>query len=90
MRLLLVADVSPVVVLGGGERVLREHALRLHKRGHEVTVLCRAPGPDAPEQRPSPPSQVNSRIHRHIDEVCLKALDPDPALRYETAGDLAA
>ncbi|MGH7395457.1 MAG: glycosyltransferase family 4 protein, partial [Candidatus Methylomirabilales bacterium] len=49
MRLLLVADVSPVVVLGGGERVLREHALRLQKRGHEVTVLCRAPGPDAPD-----------------------------------------
>lgn len=49
MRLLLVADVSPVAVLGGGERVLREHALRLHKRGHEVTVLCRAPGPDAPD-----------------------------------------
>lgn len=48
MRLLLVADVSPVVVLGGGERVLREHALRLQERGHEVTVLCRAPGPDAP------------------------------------------
>jgi glycosyltransferase involved in cell wall biosynthesis/SAM-dependent methyltransferase len=48
VRLLLVADVSPVVVLGGGERVLREHALRLQKRGHEVTVLCRAPRPDAP------------------------------------------
>ncbi|MCI0370918.1 MAG: glycosyltransferase [candidate division NC10 bacterium] len=49
MRLLLVADVSPVVILGGGERVLREHALRLKKRGHEVTVLCRTPGPDAPD-----------------------------------------
>lgn len=48
MRLLLVADVSPVAVLGGGERVLREHALRLSKRGHEVTVLCRAPAADAP------------------------------------------
>jgi len=49
VRLLLVADVSPVAVLGGGERVLREHALRLQKRGHEVTVLCRAPRPDAPD-----------------------------------------
>lgn len=49
MKLLLVADVSPIAVLGGGERVLREHALRLRKRGHEVTVLCRAPGPGAPE-----------------------------------------
>lgn len=49
MRLLLVADVSPATILGGGERVLREHALRLRKRGHEVTVLCRAPGPEAPE-----------------------------------------
>lgn len=44
MRILFVADVSPVEVIGGAERVLREHVIRLSPRGHNVTVLSRCSG----------------------------------------------
>lgn len=43
MRILVVADVSPVVVRGGGERVLDEQAARLHRAGHAVRVVARTP-----------------------------------------------
>ncbi len=48
MKVLLLADVSPWKVIGGAERVLREHATRLARRGHQVVVLCRQPAPEAP------------------------------------------
>lgn len=44
VRLLLVADVDPLRVIGGGERLLAGHAAALHARGHEVTVCSGAPG----------------------------------------------
>jgi glycosyltransferase involved in cell wall biosynthesis len=43
VRVLVVADVSPVVVRGGGERVLAEQTARLHQAGHRVRVVCRTP-----------------------------------------------
>lgn len=42
MRVLVVSDVSPVVIQGGAERVLWEHASRLAARGHEVRIVARA------------------------------------------------
>jgi glycosyltransferase involved in cell wall biosynthesis/SAM-dependent methyltransferase len=46
---LVVADVAPAVVRGGGERALWEWARRLAARGHTVRVLGRADGsPPAP------------------------------------------
>ncbi len=48
LRLLVVADVSPVESHGGAARVIREQSRRLATRGHEVTVLCRHPGGDIP------------------------------------------
>jgi glycosyltransferase involved in cell wall biosynthesis/SAM-dependent methyltransferase len=49
LRILSVADVSPLAVIGGGERVLWEQMRRLAGRGHDVRVLCRtaaaAPAP---------------------------------------------
>ncbi|MCD6170475.1 MAG: glycosyltransferase family 4 protein [Candidatus Latescibacteria bacterium] len=48
MRILFVADVSPVKVIGGAERVLREHTVRLARRGHAVFVLTRGMGEDVP------------------------------------------
>jgi len=42
LRVLAVADVSPLAVVGGGERVLWEQMRRLARRGHDVRVLCRA------------------------------------------------
>jgi glycosyltransferase involved in cell wall biosynthesis/SAM-dependent methyltransferase len=43
MNVLVVADVSPLRVLGGGERVLGELARGLRARGHAVRIVCRAP-----------------------------------------------
>lgn len=44
MRLLLVSDLDPVVVIGGGERLLAAHAAGLADRGHEIIVCSGAPG----------------------------------------------
>ena len=43
MRILIVSDVSPIVVLGGAERVVWEQASRLAAAGHQVRVVSRAP-----------------------------------------------
>jgi glycosyltransferase involved in cell wall biosynthesis/SAM-dependent methyltransferase len=42
------ADVSPLAVIGGAERVLWEQMRRLVRRGHDVRVLCRAAAGEAP------------------------------------------
>lgn len=42
MKVLVVADVSPLRVIGGGERVLGELAGRLASRGHDVRIVSRA------------------------------------------------
>jgi glycosyltransferase involved in cell wall biosynthesis/SAM-dependent methyltransferase len=41
LRVVAVADVSPLAVIGGAERVLWEHMRRLARRGHDVRVMCR-------------------------------------------------
>jgi glycosyltransferase involved in cell wall biosynthesis len=46
LRILMVSDVSPARILGGGERVLWEQASRLAVRGHAVQVLSRCPAGD--------------------------------------------
>jgi len=46
MNVLMLAEVSAVVVIGGAERVLREQALGLQQRGHRVRVVARAPAGD--------------------------------------------
>lgn len=43
MNILMLAEVSAASVIGGGERVLREQALGLQKRGHRVSTVVRAP-----------------------------------------------
>lgn len=48
LRLLVVADVSPLERHGGAARVIREQSRRLAARGHRVLVLCRHPGGDTP------------------------------------------
>ena len=44
LRVLMISDVSPLAIAGGGERVLWEQASRLVKRGHRVRILSRSPG----------------------------------------------
>ena len=49
LRIVAAADVSPLAVIGGAERVLWEQMRRLAGRGHDVRVLCRgAAGDPAP------------------------------------------
>lgn len=49
LRIVATADVSPLAVIGGAERVLWEQMRRLARRGHDVRVLCRvAAGDPAP------------------------------------------
>ncbi|MBI3028805.1 MAG: glycosyltransferase family 4 protein [Candidatus Rokubacteria bacterium] len=62
LRLLMVADVSPLEPHGGGSRVLREQSRRLAARGHEVTVLSRQPEATVPAD-----SDVAGVRIRHYD-----------------------
>ena len=41
------------------------------------------------EARVVPPSQFNDEVTAEIDRVVFKALEKDPAARYQTAGDMA-
>lgn len=47
MRIVMLAEVSAVRVIGGAERVLQEQALGLARRGHVLCVVARAPEGDA-------------------------------------------
>jgi len=46
MNILFLSEVSAVEVIGGAERVLREQALGLHRCGHQVNIVARAPAAD--------------------------------------------
>ena len=50
MNILLLAEVSAAKVIGGAERVLREQARGLRRRGHQVSVVVRAPFNDPRHQ----------------------------------------
>ena len=41
------------------------------------------------KERPVPPAQLRSAVSRALSDVVMKALDPDPAVRYQRAADLA-
>ncbi len=47
LRILVVSDVSPLSIVGGGERVLWEQASRLQRLGHDVRIVSRTPADGA-------------------------------------------
>lgn len=52
-----------------------------------------APGSASPiavgKERPVPPAQLRSTVGCALSDVVMKALDPDPGIRYQRAADLA-
>jgi asparagine synthase (glutamine-hydrolysing) len=50
LRILMAADVDPVHVIGGAERMLNEHCTRLAEHGHRVVVLTRRENRELPEE----------------------------------------
>lgn len=51
LRLLMVADVSPLEPHGGASRLLLEQGWRLATRGHQVTILSRRPALSVPPEK---------------------------------------
>jgi serine/threonine protein kinase len=41
------------------------------------------------QKDPTPPRRLNPKVPRDLDTICLKALDKDPARRYQTAAAMA-
>jgi serine/threonine-protein kinase len=42
------------------------------------------------DRAPEPPSQLNRRVGRDLETICLKCLEKDPRRRYDSAAALAA
>ena len=50
MNVLMLAEVSSELVIGGAERVLREQLVGLFRRGHGIQAVVRSPKEDVPSQ----------------------------------------
>ena len=104
MRVLLLAEVSAARVIGGAERVLREQALGLRRRGHHVGVVARAPLGDARPQvsvdgivehryvasRRNEPAFVLSSIARSLQayDWASSAMTPDVVVIHQSLAGL--
>lgn len=90
MRLLLVSDLDPAAVVGGGERLLSEHARGLAARGHEVVVCSGAPGgaDRVGDVRIVRVGRSSGTPRRGADAVA--SIRPDAVLGYQPATALGA
>lgn len=90
MRILLVADVDPLAVIGGGERLLAGHAEELAARGHEVVVCSGSPG-----HRRAPGGMRVLRVGRSPATFgraarAVRSVRPDVVVGYQPATALGA
>lgn len=90
MHVLLVSDLDPVVIVGGGERLLAGHAAALAARGHEVTVCSGTPSPAG-----GPGVAGILRISRspatpYRAAFAVRTLRPDVVIGYQPATALGA
>lgn len=90
MHILLVSDLDPVNVIGGGERLLAGHATGLAARGHDVAVLSGAAGPESKHG-----STRVLRIGRNLATparaaAAMRSLRPDVVVGYQPASALGA
>ncbi len=89
---------SPEQVAAG--RVPIDHRTDIYSLGATLYELLCLQAPYSGETREQivgqirkgtfrPPSQIDRRIPRDLETVCLKAMRADPVHRYETAGEMA-
>ena len=106
MNILLLAEVSASVVLGGAERVLREQALGLRKHGHDVIIVARAPASDPRRQvavsdlverrytvsRRSEPAFVLSSLVRSVKafDEARALISPDAVIIHQSLAGFGA
>jgi glycosyltransferase involved in cell wall biosynthesis len=90
LRILLVSDLDPVEVIGGGERLLAGHAAGLTALGHEVFVCSGAPGPlGGPDGTPVLRIGRSPATPRRATRA-VRGLRPDVVVGYQPATALWA
>lgn len=90
MRILLVSDVDPLRVIGGGERLLAGHARGLTARGHDIVICSGTHGPSGDHAGVSIVRVGRSvATPRRISRV-VRRFDPDIVIGYQPASALGA
>lgn len=90
MRLLLVTDVDPAMVIGGGERLVVGHASGFAARGHEVVVCSGASGEPGARRDVAIVRVGRSPATRRRIEDAISSLRPDVVIGYQPACALFA
>lgn len=104
MNILLLADVSAAFVIGGAERMLRQQALGLAEKGHQVSLVTRAPEGDprpivqiGPVQehrfnvsRSNELSFILSSVQRSVERFdrASRLVRPDLAIVYQSTAGI--
>lgn len=90
MRLLLVSDLDPVTVIGGGERLLAAHAAGLAERGHEIIVCSGAPATTTADAGGRVVRIGRSPATPRRAAAAVDAFAPDAVIGYQPACALGA